>query len=180
MSVSYSYDHIIISNIIYAQMSFALLWKECLSYFTVTIPGLMEFNVTTPDIESSSANFTVSLNDSMVDVCTPRQAIFNGSALENSIKVDIQLPSGKLGNMLIAHQVGVFQSSDVTTLPLIDCLTGSTPYGTILVTRPTVPPVPLPSATIIPTIDPPHTDTAPDKSSTDNVPVIISGNELCS
>ena len=80
----------------HTQVLFELLWKECLSYFTVTIPGLMEFNVTTPDIESGSANFTVSLNDSMVDVCTPRQAIFNGSGIEKRRKIDIQLPSGKL------------------------------------------------------------------------------------
>ena len=52
--------------------------------------------MTTPDIESGSANFTVSLNDSMVDVCTPRQAIFNGSGIEKRRKIDIQLPSGKL------------------------------------------------------------------------------------
>ena len=52
--------------------------------------------MTTPDIESDIANFTVSLNDSMVDVCTPRQAIFHGSGIEKSIEVDIQLPSGKL------------------------------------------------------------------------------------
>ena len=83
-------------------MSFTLLWKDCLSFFTVTIPGLIELYVTTPDIESGSANFTVSLNDPMVDVCTPRQAIFHGSGIQKSIKVDIQLPSGKL--LLIAHQ----------------------------------------------------------------------------
>ena len=52
--------------------------------------------MTTPDIENGSANFTVSLNDSMVDVCTPRQAIFHGSGIEKSIEVEIQLPSGKL------------------------------------------------------------------------------------
>ena len=80
----------------HTQVSFTLLWKECLSFFTVTIPGLMEFNVTTPDIESGSANFTVSLNDSVEDVCTPRQAIFHGSGIEKSIEVDIQLPSSKL------------------------------------------------------------------------------------
>ena len=61
--------------------------------------------MTTPDIESSSVNFNVSLNDSKVDVCTPRQAIFHGSGIEKSIEVDIELPSGELGNMLIAHQV---------------------------------------------------------------------------
>ena len=57
----------------------------------------------------------------------------------------------------------------------IDCQTGSTPYDTILVTRPTIPPVTLPSVTVTPTIDPPHTDTAPDNSSTDIVSVIMSG-----
>ena len=73
---------------------------QCLSFFTVTIPGLMEFNVTTPDIESGSANFTVSLNDSMVDVCTPRQTKCHSSGIEKSIKVEIQLPSGKLHESL--------------------------------------------------------------------------------
>ena len=77
----------------HTQVSFT---QQCLSYFTVTIPGLMEFNVTTSDIESGSANFIVSLNDSMVDVCTPRQAIFHGRGIKKSIEVDIQLPCGKL------------------------------------------------------------------------------------
>ena len=52
--------------------------------------------MTTPNIESGSAHYTVSLNDFMVDVYTPRQAIFHGSGIEKSIEVDIQLPSGKL------------------------------------------------------------------------------------
>ena len=155
-------------------MSFTLLWKECLSYFTITIPGLMEFNVTTPDIKSDSADFTVSLNDFMVDVCTPRQAIFHGRGIVKSIEVGIQLPSGKLGNMLIAHQIEVFLVQwCYYSFPIV-CLPGSTPYGTILVTRPTIHAVPLPSITVTPTIDPPRTDTAP-KSSSDIVPVIIAG-----
>ena len=88
----------IVSNahlILRSQVSFALLLKQCLSYFTVTIPGLTEFNVTTPNIESGSANFTLSLNDSMVEACVRRQAIFHGSGLMNSVEVDIKLPSGK-------------------------------------------------------------------------------------
>ena len=87
---------IVISNaytLLLTQVSFT---QQCLSYITVTISGLMEFNVTTPDIESGSASFTVSLNDFMVDVCHPRQAIFHGSGIEKSIEVDIQLPSCKL------------------------------------------------------------------------------------
>ena len=80
-------------TLLLTQVSFT---QKCLSYFTVTIPGLMEFNVTTSDIESGSTNFTVSLNESMVDVCTPRHAIFRGSGIEKSIEVDIQLPSGEL------------------------------------------------------------------------------------
>ena len=96
-------------TLLLTQVSFALLWKQCLSYFTVTISRLIKFNVTTADIKNGSANFTVSLNDSMVDVCTPRQAIFHGSGIEKSIEVDIQLPSGKLANvLLITHQVDLF------------------------------------------------------------------------
>ena len=67
--------------------------------------------MTTPDIESGSANFTVSLNNYMVDVCTPRQAIFHGSGIVKSIEVDIQLPSCELANcnvFLITYQVDVF------------------------------------------------------------------------
>ena len=145
------------------QVSFT---QQCLSYFTVKILGLMDFNVTSPDIESGSSNFTVSLNDFMVDVCTPRLAIFHGNGIEESIKVDIQLPSGKRD--MFSHQV-----SQLMLFFPTDCSTEATPSSGTVVSIGSV--MSSSSAIVTPTIDPPHTE----KSLTDIIPVIIAGIYIC-
>ena len=81
------------------QVSFVLLWKQCLSVFTLTVLGLrnVQFNVTATDIEKGRAEFILPLNvsDSLEDVCSLRGVVFGGKDVGNTMTADILLPSGK-------------------------------------------------------------------------------------
>ena len=82
----------------YAQVTFELLQTHRVSFFTVTIEslGTFTFNVTSEEMTTGSARFTLPLRATTMNICSVRGVTLGGNDAGNSTTADIQLPSGEL------------------------------------------------------------------------------------